>query len=195
MTKLRCFISMPVGNKTKVIMSNAIDILSKCGNSRIKWVRQESLHITLKFLGDIDPSLTNTLLEKITKSALHTPPFSLYVSHITALPSEKTPRIICATVDGDLELLHTLQKRIDLEMRLLGFPRETRRFKAHITLGRIRDKKISDLSTCLRKSISAAQVSTETLWKIQSVDLMNSTHINDNQQYQKIAQISLKTTL
>ena len=181
MTKLRCFISVPVGGKTKAIISNAIDILSKYGDSRIKWVSQESLHITLKFLGDIDSSLTNILLERITKSALHTPPFSLYVSHITALPSKKTPRIICATVDGDLELLHTLQKRIDLEMTLLEFPSEKRRFKAHITLGRIRDRKMFDLSTWLRKSVSSAQVANETLWKIQSVDLMNSTHINNNQ--------------
>ena len=170
-------------------------MLSKCGESRIKWVSQESLHITLKFLGDIDPSLTNKGLEIIAKSALHIPPFSLYVSHITALPSEKMPRIIYATVDEDLNLLHTLQKRIDLEMTLLGFPSEKRRFKAHITLGHIRDRKISDLSPFLRRSVSSEQVNNETLWKIQSVSLMNSTHVDNNQKYQKIAQLALKTSL
>jgi 2'-5' RNA ligase len=65
--------------------------------------------------------------------------FSLELSGLGVFPNYKRPRVIWLGVGGQIETLLRLQKRIDDQLELLGFPREKRPFSPHITLGRVRD--------------------------------------------------------
>jgi 2'-5' RNA ligase len=104
----------------------------------LKVVPEGNMHITLKFLGDVDedriPAI-NAIIDKAAERAA----FSFKVKGIGAFPSEKEPRIIWAGTEG-AEPLGELAKELDEALAGMGFAKEERPFSAHITLARSRER-------------------------------------------------------
>ena len=105
---------------------------------RASWVREENLHLTLKFLGDIP--LTNVeAVAQATEGATKTiEPFEITVTGSGAFPPKGQPRVLWVGLEdasGQLALLHTA---LEDECAQAGFPREERPFHPHLTIARIR---------------------------------------------------------
>lgn len=106
----------------------------------IKWVRPENIHLTLKFLGDIPSADVDAVGAAIDSAAAFFGPLTLSASGLGAFPSIKRPRVLWAGVSGDLEMLLRLQARLEAGLFEIGFEKENKPFKGHLTLGRIKGK-------------------------------------------------------
>jgi len=104
----------------------------------VAWVARDNLHLTLKFLGGVEPDRLDTLAETLTTAVARRPVFALTVRGLGAFPSRTRARVLWAGVDAGAALA-TLATGIDAAVEPLGFAREARPFSAHVTLGRVRE--------------------------------------------------------
>ena len=107
---------------------------------KIRWVRSENIHLTLKFLGDVEAVNIGEIAETISKTVEGYTPISLKAKDIGVFPGIKHPRVLWVGLTGQLESLVRLQKTLDENLKVLGFPVEKRHFKVHLTMGRIKTK-------------------------------------------------------
>ena len=107
---------------------------------KIRWVRSENIHLTLKFLGDVEAVKVGEIAEAISKTVERYTPISLKAKGIGVFPGIKHPRVLWVGITGQLESLVRLQKTLDENLKALGFPGEKRPLNGHLTMGRIRAK-------------------------------------------------------
>lgn len=105
----------------------------------VAWVAPENLHVTLKFLGEVDEARLPSLREALAGAAAPVPPFDLAVRGLGAFPSVGRPRVIWAGLGEGADAAAELARRVDEALASLGFPREDRPFAGHVTLGRVRE--------------------------------------------------------
>lgn len=107
--------------------------------SPVRWVAPQSIHLTLKFLGDVPAERIPAVTQAVTQAAKGHKPLSLLLATAGCFPDLRRPRVIWVGLQGDLEALNRLQKAIEGALVHLGFPKEERAFTPHLTLGRVRD--------------------------------------------------------
>lgn len=107
------------------------------GWKEVSWVRPASIHLTLKFLGEVDPSKIDAIGEELKKAAEGIGPFTVSVEGVGGFPNLKTPRVIWVGIREGPEL-SKLHGNIDERLSLLGFEKDDRPFQPHLTLCRIR---------------------------------------------------------
>ncbi len=107
--------------------------------SGIRWTRPESIHLTLKFFGDISGDEIETLSRLIENTAGGVSPFSLGLGALGAFPGARRPRVLWVGLGGDVEALVKLQQKIERDLETCGFKSESRPYKPHLTMGRFRD--------------------------------------------------------
>lgn len=103
----------------------------------VRWVRPEGIHLTLKFLGEVDPDLIEEIASKAGEAARAIGPFTIGIRGCGAFPNAKNPRVIWIGVDDPSGELKRLQARVEKGMEDIGFIREERAFSPHLTLGRL----------------------------------------------------------
>ena len=133
----------------------------------VKWVRPEALHLTLKFLGDVDDATEPNLRAALGQVAAggEARPVGLHIEGFGVFPDFRRPRVVWAGVAPD-PALELLQHRVEQVFAPLGFPTEARPFRPHVTLGR------GDL-TGIESGLAAVAFSATTL--VTDVDLMQTT--------------------
>jgi len=105
-----------------------------------RWVNPANIHLTLKFLGDINYADIEKVSETIINAVNSHTPVSLAVKGAGVFPGIKRPRVIWVGLTGEIEKLAGIQNDIEENLEKLGFPREKRPFRGHLTLGRIKGK-------------------------------------------------------
>ncbi len=103
----------------------------------MRWARQEGLHITLRFLGDADAEMRESLAAGLAALGPH-PSFRLECRGVGIFGSLSRPRALWAGIEGELEPLDRLRQDAEQLSRDLGWPTETKRFRPHVTLARAR---------------------------------------------------------
>jgi 2'-5' RNA ligase len=103
---------------------------------KIAYTKPQNLHLTLKFLGEVEPKRLDSITESI--GSIRTTPIELQPSGIECFPRRGPIRIIAAGMDGTLPPLRALVDAIEQRCKYLGFEREQRQYKPHATLGRAR---------------------------------------------------------
>lgn len=106
---------------------------------RASWAGPSTMHLTLKFLGDVEEDGLSEIIDGVRRAAATAREFRFEAGAVGAFPSPRRPRVIWVGVEPDDELFD-LQEGIEREVSALGFPRERRPFRPHITVGRIRDR-------------------------------------------------------
>ena len=104
----------------------------------LRWVRPENIHLTLNFLGDIRPAQIGSIAEAVADAAGGFAPFVLTLRGLGFFPRAKCPRVMWVGLGGDTRCLFDLQADLTDRLAEIGFPKEKRPYKAHLTLGRIR---------------------------------------------------------
>ena len=104
----------------------------------ISWERIEKLHLTLKFLGEIEAARVEALTRAATRAAGAGGKFKLSLQEPGAFPPRGNPRVLWLGLHDDTHRLARLQERLEAECERENFPRETRPFRPHITIARIR---------------------------------------------------------
>jgi 2'-5' RNA ligase len=134
---MRLFTAIDLPEEVRAHLARAAETLRQHPSLKeLSWTKPENLHITLKFLGDIPddrvPSLTSAL------QRLGVPQMTLTPTHFLVLPGQGPARVLAVNVAGDTEPLAKLFQQIESAVQPLGVHRESRPFKPHITLARIR---------------------------------------------------------
>ncbi len=106
------------------------------GLPKIAYTKPENLHLTLKFLGEVQKKRVDAIVESLAK--ISTQRIELQAAGIDCFPARGPIRIVTAALSGTLPPLRALVENIEQRCKFLGFEREQRAYKPHVTLARAR---------------------------------------------------------
>ena len=109
----------------------------------VSWVAPENLHVTVKFLGNVDAARVPSVIDALRSAVRGHAPFDLEVGGLGAFPSATRARVLWAGLIGGTAPLGALAASVEDALAHLGFPREDRPFSPHITLARVREPRRS----------------------------------------------------
>lgn len=142
---LRLFIAVELPEDVLRLVSDAMRMLRRQQITGIRLVREEGVHLTLRFLGNVPEHQVQSVLDAMSTAAAGIHPFVLQICGAGAFPNLRVPRVLWLGVQGDMEPLLRLHGRLEEALEACGFPREPRAFTAHLTLGRV-DGRLSPLA-------------------------------------------------
>lgn len=138
--KFRAFFAIDLPDELKAKIFGLIKLLQqKNPGKNIVWTKADSLHITLKFLGDILPQQYEQFLPKVIDAISQVPKFTLAFTKIRLFPTKRAPRVI-ALLPSPIEQLVALAYKIEEQVVRYGVSAETRPFKPHLTVARIKQR-------------------------------------------------------
>lgn len=137
---IRSFISINIPDELKKEAKALQEMFKKC-DADVRWTRPEAMHLTLKFLGNIEEKQIEEIKIILKEIALQTPLINIKLNGAGVFPNQKLPRVLWVDVIENDGILDNLQKRMDAELSKIGFEKEKRGFKPHLTLGRVRSQK------------------------------------------------------
>lgn len=140
---LRAFVAVEIPEDLLAALATVQSELKR--RLRARWVRPGSMHLTLKFLGDIPADQAAGVAEAVQAAAGGHAGFRLTVSGIGVFPGIRRPRVIWAGFSGQTRLLSDLQRSLEEKLAALGFPQEARPFRGHLTIGRFSEPVDPDL--------------------------------------------------
>ena len=172
--KVRSFIAIPVPDTGIQALEELVRRLEPEIGRHVRWVRPEGIHLTLKFMGDIQVPVAEKILEELPKATAGFSPFQLTVAGLGVFPNARRPRVLWAGLEGDLEALSRLQQAVDDAVGQLGLPKEQRGFSPHLTLGRVRrdvsDGQLRKIGEVMSSTTPPAAVG----WTADTVNLMRT---------------------
>jgi len=172
--QIRSFIAIELPQNVQSGLGQIRSELERAEHPFIKWVNPESIHLTLKFLGNIPFNRVTEVAKAMDEATQGASPFHLEISGLGGFPNLKQPRVIWVGIKGEIDKLLSLQQNIDSALALLGFVREERPFMPHLTLARIKER----ASPAERKSLGELVMSTSLEisypFEVMAVSLMRS---------------------
>jgi 2'-5' RNA ligase len=162
---MRTFLAVDVPEHIRKKIDDFIQVEAKRGLP-IKWVRFENLHITLKFLGEIDEKKKAEITPVIKELGEKQNSFNMRLAGLGCFPSPRNPRVLWIGVKEGGEMLCDIAAEIEEALARFGF-KEEKRFHPHLTIGRI--KKLCKIDHILEKTIGSEPFS------INAVTLFEST--------------------
>ncbi len=120
---------------------------------RASWARRPALHLTLKFLGDVEETELPEVVAAVARASSRVSSFGFETRSLGAFPSGRRPKVLWVGVEP-VDELFALQKALESELAELGFPREKRRFHPHVTLARIRDPRAESVQEILDELVA-----------------------------------------
>ncbi len=183
---MRTFIAIEISEEIRNALAQ-IESHIKYAGADVKWVKPENVHLTLKFLGEIDEKKAAEVTAVLDSIARTIKPFKLSVKDIGAFPKIEHPRVVWVGLDKGAAETTVLAANIDEALSKIGFSKETRPFSPHLTIGRVRSPLNKDK---LKEKISSATASIDLsivpLYQISSVILFQSTLTPQGSIYTKI---------
>lgn len=186
---MRLFIAINLKDQERKRLYKAAEPLRK-SNMPVRWVEPASLHLTLKFLGEIRPQNTDAVLAAIADVAAKAVPHDTKLAGFGAFPTIRRPRVIWAGAEAKPEL-RSLKHDLEWELASLGFERELRAFQPHITIGRAED----DAEAGDFRDLEATMAGIKYRGKVQirHVDLMSSKLTPKGPRYEILGSVPVGT--
>jgi 2'-5' RNA ligase len=133
--KIRAFLAMEPDDRTRHELAEAMLALKQVEGLRL--TPAENLHVTLKFLGDVPADQIDDVTAATEMAIERIAPFSLELTGAAYLPNERGPKLLAATFDKPT-MLSLLHGQIETMFTEIGFAREDRPYRPHMTLGRFK---------------------------------------------------------
>jgi len=137
MSQVRAFIACDIPDLFLEKISSVQDRL-KGLDMDVTWTKVGGIHITLKFLGDIEEGYIDKVAAVIEEISKGQAPFEISIKGSGAFPNLKNPRVVWIGVEDEVNVLSKLQQGLDDRLKGLGFEPEDREFRPHLTLGRVK---------------------------------------------------------
>jgi len=185
---MRAFIAIDIPQNIKEKIDSLQQELKRSG-AAVRWTSPMGIHLTLKFLGETKEEKIEKIINKLESNL---PPFDsmkIKLKGLGGFPNLKRPRVIWIGIDTEGARLKELQGAVERNLQSLGFPRESRGFKPHLTLGRM--KNLRGLSLLLemikeKVDIELGEFTADSLYLFQSILKPNGA------EYNRIHQFALK---
>ena len=137
---IRSFIAIEIPEDTKTMIGEVQQQLKKSGVG-VRWVKPGSMHLTLKFLGNIRPEQVDDIAAAVAQEVRSESVLTLQAVGLGGFPSQRKPRVIWVGLEGEVQRLSRIQARLEIGLEALGFAREKRPFRPHLTIGRIKERR------------------------------------------------------
>ena len=149
---VRTFVAVETSGAVRQRAAELIEILAATA-AKVSWAKPHNLHLTLKFLGDVRWNEIADVTRAVGQVAQSVEAFELEIRGAGAFPSPGRPRTLWLGTATGSEPLAALHAALEKTLKPLGFPKEHRRFTAHLTLGRVRDAGLgtSDLGPLIQQ--------------------------------------------
>lgn len=139
--RIRAFVAVELAPEVRGALAEEVKRLAQCG-ANVKWVAPGNLHVTLKFLGQVDRHRIPDVLGAIERAEAASRPFEMEVAGLAFFPKPTRPRVVAAGVDEEgVRGLSGLFTKLEEGLVPMGFKKDERGFKAHVTLGRVKSPK------------------------------------------------------
>ena len=140
--KVRAFIAVEISDLAKEEVLRAVNALkARVPGPGIKWAKPETMHITMKCLGDVNEDNMRCIREALEKAAPECKPFDAALGSIGVFPNWRAPRVIWVGVGPGREELSGLAGNVESLLASCGFDRQEKEFTPHITIGRAKDNR------------------------------------------------------
>ncbi len=140
---IRTFIAIELNEGVRAELAILQATLKK-SDADVKWVAPQVIHLTLKFLGNIDDKVVKEVQNILSDIVKNFKPFSLSFKEMGAFPKLDYPRVIWVEVDEGKDIISQLAKELEDKLEAINIPKEDREFHPHITLGRVKTSKNKD---------------------------------------------------
>ena len=137
MPQVRCFVAIEMPEPIRQGIAGLQAQLKPFGE-RISWVRPQNIHLTLKFLGDVDVLQLPDLIQALATAVEGRGGFDCDVAGLGMLPNQKCPRVLWAGIADAEGASGRLAKNVGDALIKFGFSGENRKFTPHLTIGRIK---------------------------------------------------------
>ncbi len=174
MDVVRSFIAIDLPAGVRAELTSLEEKLKARRHPFVKWVDPESMHLTLKFLGNVAADSMPQIVGAVSGVAPMHSPFKLQVADTGAFPNWQRPQVVWVGVGGELDRLNSLQKGLESVLSPLGFPPESRPFSAHLTLGRLRDRVTPDDRRRFAEFAQTVEFKTSLSFEVNAIRLMKS---------------------
>jgi len=142
MDQIRAFIAVQLPDDVKAELDRVSrSLASQIGPGAVRWVKPDRIHLTLRFLGDTAVSQLPEIAGRLDQITARQTSFVLELGGLGCFPNRRRPRVIWVGLKGHENELNTIRHMIDDSLADLGWKREDRPFRAHLTLGRVKDSR------------------------------------------------------
>jgi 2'-5' RNA ligase len=140
---VRLFVAVEIGPEVQATASRVIDEMKRrtvqsAPRARVTWVKSGQLHLTVRFIGEVDADHGNRILSALSVP-LPVPAFELTLAGTGTFPPRRPPRVIWAGVGAGLNELEALERDVRSRLDLLAPDGDDRAYHPHLTLGRVKD--------------------------------------------------------
>jgi RNA 2',3'-cyclic 3'-phosphodiesterase len=185
-TAVRSFFAWEPPPATKLALAAlAHELSARPDGDAVRWVRPEGYHVTLRFLGNVAVADVPALARAVEAALAGSVRFPVTLGATRAFPSVRQPRVVVIELEPEASLA-ALAARIEAGVVAAGLPAEKRRFHAHLTLGRVRGRRLPALDAPV-PDLSALDV--------HEVVLFRSDLDRDGSRYTPLAQLPLPESL
>jgi 2'-5' RNA ligase len=166
--------------------------------TRLQWVRPDSMHLTVKFLGDIQEAQVESIRQALAPPIAACSPFLVEVGGLGVFPDLRMPRVLWVGLSetvtgqpGHQQGLARLVTEVEAALKRLGFPRETRPFHPHLTLARMKER-AKEVGRTLAASGLLSQTRAMGTFPVHAVALMKSELRPSGAVYAKLWEVPLQ---
>lgn len=189
---MRTFIAIELPKEIKDALARLQEQL-KISAADVKWVEPNNIHLTLKFLGEVDDKKIGEVGKIIEDIAKGERPFQARISSIGAFPKISSPRVIWVGIDkGDNETKE-IAKGLEEKIAKVGIPKENRDFSSHITIGRTRSVLNRERLAKELKTVADNLEKNNLEFSVRKIALFKSTLTPNGPIYEALKETSLAT--
>lgn len=134
---MRSFVAIELPAEVKRALGALQDDL-RAARADVNWVKPENFHLTLKFLGEVEERRIEEVERTCAEAASAARKFDLKLEGVGLLPHRRQPRVVYVAVGGQVGELSELHRAVEEKLGAVGFEKEARAFKPHITMGRVK---------------------------------------------------------
>ncbi len=192
MEQIRSFIAIELPEELKLGLTQLEAQLKLGEQPWVKWVDPYSIHLTLKFLGNIAVDRTGEVTRVMEEAVQGISPFHLEVKDLGVFPNLRRVQVAWVGISGEVDKLSQLQKYIESALAPLGFAPESRPFTPHLTLARLRDRASLDERQRFGQLIASTRFETAYTIEVDAISLMRSQLTREGAIYSRISSVGLK---
>ena len=170
MDKIRTFIAVKIPADVRQRLAEVEAVLAASG-ADVKWVPEGNFHVTLKFLGYVEPDRMDAVKKAVESAVEGIGAFGVTLFGVGAFPKPGRPSVVWVGIGAGADELKALAERVESALERVGFAREERPFSPHITIGRVKTPRSLDK---LRDAIEGLREEYVGAFEVESTAVMKS---------------------
>jgi 2'-5' RNA ligase len=192
MGSLRTFIAAEIPLSIQTSIKQQVDGLrNRVGNSSVRWVPVQNMHLTLKFLGNISQTDVGILTGILRSEVESRPAFDITVGGLGSFPNSKRAHVLFIEIQAPTALV-TLQREIESACVRASYKSESRPFSPHLTIGRVRRGIPSSERTKIHKTLDETKIDSLGTARVDSIHLFKSELKSSGAVYTKLFSAPLR---